>query len=59
MYCRRYYKYQNELIDAYENFHFDVADAMENAEEKVSLQRQSVLLARVSFACNLVSRPTE
>ena len=55
-FCRRYYKTQDELINAFEELQLDVEDAMDNSEEMARLNRLSRRLAQASFAVNLVSK---
>ena len=52
---RRYYKMQDELINAFENLHLDIDDAMENAETNLRTQRWADILSKLTFFCNLVS----
>ena len=52
---RRYYKRQDELIDAFEGIQFEVEDDLENTNEKQFQRNRSILLSKVSFIVNLVS----
>lgn len=51
---RRYYKRQDELIDAFEDMMLEVDDAMEVAHEQSKIGRLATHLARATFFINLM-----
>ncbi|XP_061196456.1 uncharacterized protein LOC133204733 [Saccostrea echinata] len=50
---RTFYKNQDELITAFEDFHFGVDDAMEHAEEIAEKQKKASILAKATLVVNL------
>ncbi|XP_064598795.1 uncharacterized protein LOC135465484 [Liolophura sinensis] len=51
---KSYYKAQDELITSFEDVHLDLDDAMENADDKLRLQRRVNLLAKITLAVNVM-----
>lgn len=51
---RRYYKKQNELIEAFEGFQLNADGSATIDDANKALMRRSAFLAKLSFVCNLV-----
>ncbi|KAI0217953.1 Metal tolerance protein 10 [Lamellibrachia satsuma] len=51
---RRYYKAQDDLINAFENIELDVDDAMENSNEQQALLKTTKYLSILTFFTNLI-----
>lgn len=54
LYDRRYYKKQNELIEAFEGFRVENDGVTTISHTHRAVMKRSAILAKVSFAVNLV-----
>lgn len=54
MFCRSYYKAQDELISAYEEMQLEIDDAMDNAEAVKYMMKKASFLAKITLLTNVV-----